>query len=64
MENSHVLAVEKPDLVVAGFPYQGFSRASGQARGLANPRTHQFTEALRVMSPFDSSTSRSLWVAH
>jgi site-specific DNA-cytosine methylase len=26
--NSHILAMEKPDLVVAGFPCQGFSRAS------------------------------------
>jgi hypothetical protein len=29
--NSHVLAMEKPDLIVAGFPCQGFSRVSGQA---------------------------------
>jgi hypothetical protein len=47
--NSHVLAMEKPDLTVAGFPCQGFSRASGQARGLADPRTHLLTEALRVI---------------
>jgi site-specific DNA-cytosine methylase len=37
--NSHVLAMEKPDLIVAGFPCQGFSCASGQAQGLADPRT-------------------------
>jgi hypothetical protein len=49
IENSHILAMEKPDLIVAGFPCQGFSRASGQARGLADPRTHLFTEALRVI---------------
>jgi hypothetical protein len=47
--NSHISAKEKPDLIVAGFPCQGFSRASGQARGLADPRTHLFTEALRVI---------------
>jgi hypothetical protein len=49
--NLHVLAMEKPDLVVAGFPCQGLFRASGQpeARGLANPRTHLFTEALCVI---------------
>jgi hypothetical protein len=47
--NSHVLAMGKPDLIVAGFPCQGFSRASGQARGLADPRTHLLTEALRVI---------------
>jgi hypothetical protein len=29
--NSHILAMEKPDLIVAGFPCQGFSCASGQA---------------------------------
>jgi hypothetical protein len=45
--NSHILAMEKPDLVVAGFPCQGFSRASG--RGLADPRTHLFTETLRII---------------
>jgi hypothetical protein len=49
IENSHVSAMEKPDLFVAGFPCQGFSRASGQARGLADPRTHLLTEALRVI---------------
>jgi hypothetical protein len=47
--NSHVLAMEKPDLIVAGFPCQGFSRASGQARGVADPRTHLFMEALHVI---------------
>jgi hypothetical protein len=41
--------MEKPDLIVAGFPCQGFSRASGQAQGLADPRTHLLTEALRVI---------------
>jgi hypothetical protein len=41
--------MEKPDLIVAGFPCQGFSRASGQACGLADPRTHLLTEALRVI---------------
>jgi hypothetical protein len=47
--NSHVLTMKKPDLIVAGFPCQGFSCASGQARGLADPRTHLLTEALRVI---------------
>jgi site-specific DNA-cytosine methylase len=47
--NSHVLAMEKPDLIVAGFPCEGFFRASEQARGLADPRTHLLTEALRVI---------------
>jgi hypothetical protein len=50
--NSRVLAMEKPDLIVAGFPCHGFSRASGQARGLADPRTHLLTEALRVIHLF------------
>jgi hypothetical protein len=47
--NSHILAMDKPDLVVAGFPCQKFSRALGQARGLADPRTHLFTGTLRVI---------------
>jgi site-specific DNA-cytosine methylase len=37
--NFHVLAMEKPDLIVAGFSCQGFSRVSRQARGSADPRT-------------------------
>jgi hypothetical protein len=49
IENSHVLAMEKPDLIVASFPCRRFSRASGQTRGLADPRTHLLTEALRVI---------------
>jgi site-specific DNA-cytosine methylase len=49
IEKSHVLAIEKPELIVAGFPYQGFSRASGQAQGLADPRAHLLTKALRVI---------------
>jgi hypothetical protein len=48
--NSHILAMEKPDLIVAGFPCQGFSRTSGKARGLADPKTHLLTEALRGSS--------------
>src|SRR6476620_6241159 len=47
--NSHILAMEKPDLVVAGFPYQGFSRASGKARGLNDLRTRLFVELLRII---------------
>jgi hypothetical protein len=47
--NFHMLAMEKPDLIVAGFPCQGFSRASGQARGLADPRTRLFLETMRVI---------------
>jgi hypothetical protein len=41
--------MEKPDLIVADFPCQGFCRASGQARDLADPRTHLLTEALRII---------------
>jgi site-specific DNA-cytosine methylase len=47
--NSHVLAMEKPDLIVAGFPCQGYSHASSQARGLADPRTRLFLETMRVI---------------
>jgi site-specific DNA-cytosine methylase len=41
--------MEKPDLIVGGFPCQGFSCASGQAQGLADPRIHLLMEALRVI---------------
>jgi hypothetical protein len=47
--NSHVLAMEKPNLIVADLPCQGFSRALEQARGLADPRTHLLTEMLHVI---------------
>jgi site-specific DNA-cytosine methylase len=56
--NSHILAMEKPDLIVAGFPCQGFSRASGQARGLTDPRCndrgpyHRTTAAKRMQRHF------------
>jgi hypothetical protein len=49
IENSHVLAMEKPDLIVALYPCQGFSRVSGQARGLADPQTRLFLETMRVI---------------
>jgi hypothetical protein len=41
--------MEKPDLIVANFPCQGFSRASGQARGLADQRTRLFFETMRII---------------
>jgi hypothetical protein len=45
----HLASLEKPDLVVAGFPCQGFSRASGHALGLRDSRTKLFEEAIRVV---------------
>jgi site-specific DNA-cytosine methylase len=41
--------LEKPDLVVVGFPCQGFSMASDTPKGLQDPRTALFQEALRVL---------------
>jgi hypothetical protein len=41
--------MEKSDFIVAGFPCQRFSCTLGQARGLADPRTHLLTEAVRVI---------------
>jgi hypothetical protein len=38
--NSHYLAMKKPDFIVAGFPCQGFSCASGQSRGLGVVSKH------------------------
>ena len=45
----HIEGLEKPDLIAAGFPCQGFSRASNFAKGLRDPRTKLFTEAIRVV---------------
>jgi hypothetical protein len=42
--------MEKPDLVVVGFPCQGFSMASDTPKGLRDPRTALFQEALRVIN--------------
>jgi hypothetical protein len=46
---SHAATMERPDLVVVGFPCQGFSRASGNAQGLRDPRTKLLEEAIRVI---------------
>ena len=45
----HIEGLEKPDLIVAGFPCQGFSRAASDPQGLRDPRTKLFTEAIRVV---------------
>ncbi len=41
--------IEKPDLVVVGFPCQGFSRAAAHALGLRDSRTGLFADAVRVV---------------
>jgi hypothetical protein len=38
----HIEQMEKPDLVVVGFPCQGFSMASDTPKGLRDPRTALF----------------------
>jgi hypothetical protein len=45
----HIEQMEKPDLVVVGFPCQGFSMASDTPKGLRDPRTALFQEALRII---------------
>jgi hypothetical protein len=45
----HIEQMEKPDLVVAGFPCQGFLMASDTPKGLRDPQTALFQEALRVI---------------
>ena len=44
-----VSALERPDLVVAGFPCQGFSRAADFALGLRDSRTGLLLEAVRIV---------------
>jgi hypothetical protein len=46
---SHAATMERPDLVVVGFPCQGFSRAFGHALGLRDSRTKLLEEAIRVI---------------
>jgi site-specific DNA-cytosine methylase len=62
IENSHVLAMEKPDLIVAGFPCPGFSRASGQARGLVDPRTRLFFKTMRVIHLIHRRRGHCVWL--
>jgi hypothetical protein len=45
----HVEQMEKPNLVVVGLPCQGFLMASDTPKGLRDPRTALFQEALRVI---------------
>jgi hypothetical protein len=52
--NSHILAM---DLIVAGFPCQGCSCASSQARGLNDLKTHLFVES-RLSTPYHSLGTR------
>jgi site-specific DNA-cytosine methylase len=49
IRRSHAATMERPDLVVVGFPCQGFSRASGNALGLRDSRTKLLEEAIRVI---------------
>ncbi|GAQ93235.1 hypothetical protein KFL_013780020, partial [Klebsormidium nitens] len=46
---AHIEHLERPDLIVAGFPCQGFSKAGSNPKGLRDPRTKLFTEAIRVV---------------
>jgi hypothetical protein len=52
----HIEDMPKPDLVVVGFPCQGFSRASDASKWLRDPRTKLFEEALRVL--------QLIWLIH
>jgi hypothetical protein len=45
----HIEQMAKPDLVVVGFPCQGFLMASDTPKGLRDPRTALFQEVLRVI---------------
>jgi hypothetical protein len=49
IRRSHAATMERPDLVVVGFPCQGFSRASGHALGLRASRTKLLEEAIKVI---------------
>jgi hypothetical protein len=49
IRQSHAATMERPNLVVMGFPCQGFSRASENALGLRDSRTKLLEEAIRVI---------------
>jgi hypothetical protein len=49
VNRDHIEILEEPDLIVAGFPCQGFSRASQSAQGLRDPRTKLFTDAIYLI---------------
>ena len=49
INRGHMAQLERPDLVVAGFPCQGFSRAAEYALGLRDSRTRLFDDAIRIV---------------
>ena len=47
--NDHLHQLGHVDLVICGFPCQGFSRASRKARGLQDPRSSVFLDMVHVL---------------
>ncbi|GAQ93649.1 hypothetical protein KFL_017580010 [Klebsormidium nitens] len=49
INRGHMAQLERFDLVVAGIPCQGFSRAAHNALGLRDSRTRLFDDAIRIV---------------
>jgi hypothetical protein len=49
INNSHVHGLGHVDLIICGFPCQGFSRASGQAQGHRDPRSAVFLDMIHLV---------------
>ena len=62
INQSHVLALGRVDLVVCGFPCQGFSRASGTAKGLRDPRTAVFVDVVRLVHRIIRHQGNCAWL--
>ena len=62
INQSHVLALGRVDLVVCGFPCQGFSRALGTAKGLPNPRTAVFVDVVRLVHRIIRHQGNCAWL--
>ncbi|GAQ91782.1 DNA/RNA polymerase superfamily protein [Klebsormidium nitens] len=59
---SHIIALGPLDLVVCGFPCQGFSRASRTAKGLRDPRTAVFVDVVRLVHRIICHQGNCAWL--
>ncbi|GAQ93363.1 hypothetical protein KFL_014710010 [Klebsormidium nitens] len=62
INQSHIIALGPLDLVVCGFPCQGFSRASGTAKGLRDPRTAVFVDVVRLVHRIIRHQGNCAWL--
>jgi site-specific DNA-cytosine methylase len=49
IEYRHIKALGPVDLIICGFPCQGFSRAARRAQGLRDPRSAVFFDMVNII---------------